>query len=364
MRGLPRFDTEIPVNSLARLIKQVYFPLRGDKGWSLEAFLKQGDIRYFSYGRYALREALIIIGIQKGDAVLMPAFICRELLAAINSLGACPMFYTVGKDLGMAEHPEGLPDARAILAVNYFGFPQDLAPFKAYCTRTGAVLIEDNAHGLLSCDELGQPLGTRGDLGIFSLRKTVALPNGAALILNFAQDRIKLSPQEPFSHQPLARSFRVKQLLRTLSPVLGWRSARLFTSLGRWLRKIRTGHEIVPSPPDAEFQLPENALPCKELIDTLASLDAEGEARRRRELYLALEETIKGAGGEPVFERLPLHVVPYVFPYYASDEQAITVKKTLEKLGLECHRWPELPDAVMHQAPDNYKAVWMVSFIW
>lgn len=352
------------MNSLTRLIKQVYSPPRGNTGWSLEAFLGQGEIRYFSYGRHALREALIAIGIQKGDAVLMPAFICRDLLAAINSLGARPMFYTVGKDLGMAEHPDGLPDARAILAVNYFGFPQNLAPFKAYCSRIGAVLIEDNAHGLLSRDEAGQPLGTRGDLGIFSLRKTVALSNGAALFLNSAQGGIKLSPQEPFSFQPVPWSFRVKQLLRTLSPVLGWRGARLFTSLGRRLRKIRTGYEIAPSPSDAEYRMPGNALPCKELMGTLASVDAEGEARRRRELYLALEETIKGAGGEPVFEHLRPHVVPYVFPFFASEAQAIAVKKMLEKLGLECHPWPELPDAIRVQSPEHYKKVWMVNFIW
>lgn len=352
------------MNTLKLLVEQVYSPLRKNTGWSLDNFLGQGKVRYFSYGRHALREGLIAIGIQKGDAVLIPAFICRDLLAAINSLGACPMFYMVGKDLGMAEHPDGLPNARAILAVNFFGFPQNLAPFKAYCSRTGAVLIEDNAHGLLSRDETGQPLGTRGDLGIFSLRKTVALPNGAALFLNSALAGIELSPQGPFSQQSFPWSFRVKQLLRKLSPVMGWRGTRLFTSLGRRLRKIRTGHEIAPSPPDAEFRMPGNALPCKELIGTLASVDAEGEACRRRELYLALEEPIKDAGGEPVFTQLPLHVVPYVFPFYASEEQASAVKKFLGKLGLECHPWPELPDAVMPQAPGYYKKVWMVNFIW
>lgn len=352
------------VNTLKQLVKQVYYPPRRNSGWSLEAFLGQGEIRYFSYGRHALREALIAIGIQKKDRVLAPAFICRDLLAAINSLGATPVFYTVGKDLGLAESPDNLPKARAILAVNYFGFPQDLVPFKAYCSRTGAVLIEDNAHGLLSCDETGQPLGTRGDLGIFSLRKTVALPNGAALFLNPTQNDIKLSPQAPFLNQPLPWSFRVKHWLRILSPVVGWKGARLFTSLGRWLRKIRTGYEIAPSPVDAEFRMPGNAAPCKELINTLASLDSEGEAQRRRALYLALDATIKNAGGEPVFKQLRPYVVPYVFPFYASEAQALVVKRKLEKLGLECHPWPELPDAVMAQAPEYYKNVWMVNFKW
>ena len=352
------------MNQLDQLVSQVYFPPRRYIGWTLEGFLGQGEIRYFSYGRYALRAALIASGIQKGEGVLVPAFICRDLLAAINLLGAIPLFYKVGKDLGMAALPDVLPKASAILAVNYFGFPQNLAPFKAYCSRTGAVLIEDNAHGLLSRDATGQPLGTRGDLGIFSLRKTISLPNGAALLLNSTQSGIKLSPQEPFSHQPLPRSFRVKQWLRKLTPVLGWRSARLFTSLGRRLRKIRTGYEIAPSSFDAETRMPGSAAPCKELMDILQSVDDEGEAQRRRALYLALEETVKAAGGEPVFEQPHPHVVPYAFPFYASQERVIVVKRALEKLGLECHPWPELPDAVIAQAPEHYKNVWMVNFIW
>ena len=70
---------------------------------------------------------------------------------------------------------------KALLAVNYFGFAQDLAPFREYCLRTGATLIEDNAHGFLSKDTSGVLLGTRADLGITSIRKTFRLVNGAAL---------------------------------------------------------------------------------------------------------------------------------------------------------------------------------------
>lgn len=364
MAKLSRFGTLIPVNTLTQLVEQVYYPPRRDSGWSLEAFLGQGEIRYFSYGRYALQAALTAIGIQQGDGVLVPAFICRDLLAAINSLGATPLYYPVGRGLQMAELPDYLPNARAIVAVNYFGFPQDLASFKAYCDRTGAVLIEDNAHGLLSRDEAGCPLGSRGDLGIFSLRKTFSLPNGAALVLNTAKGNIKLRPQEPFSHRISPHSFRVKVILRKLYPAVGVGLPRLLTLLGRRLRKLRTGNEIPPSPPDAEYQMPGSASPSGELASILAGVDADEETRRRRDLYLALEEIIKGAGGEPVFEMLPRHVVPYVFPFYASGEQVASVKRVLEELRLECHPWPDLPDVIVAQAPEHYKKIWMVNFLW
>lgn len=352
------------MSTLKRLVEQVYFPPHRKTGWSFDAFLGKGSIRYFSYGRYALQAALISSGIKKGEAVLIPGFICRDLLAAINSLGVIPLYYSVGQDLQMAESPDSLPNSRAIVAVNYFGFPQDLAPFKAYCRRNGAVLIEDNAHGLLSCDEDGKPLGTRGDMGIFSLRKTLSLPNGAALLLNSTEGGFKLSSQVAFSPHPLPWAFRVKRLLRKIPPVMGWRVFRLLTLLGRRFRKIRTGYEISPSSPDAELQMPGSPFPSEELMSILVGVDVNEETLRRRALYLALEETIKGAGGEPVFQELRPHVVPYVFPFYASSEQAASVKRVLEKLGLECHRWPELPDAIVDQAPAHYKNVWMVNFLW
>lgn len=353
------------MSNLEQLVEQVYYPPRKSAGWSFETFTGRGETRYFSYGRYALRAALVSIGVGKGDSVLVPAFICRDLLAAINTLGATPLYYGVSKDLQLEDTPESLPGARSIVAVNYFGFPQDLSPFKVYCDRTGAILIEDNAHGLLSRDALRCPLGCRGDLGIFSLRKTIALPNGAALVLNNKDKvNIKLLPQEPFTHQKWALSFRLKVAVRKMHPLVGVFFPRLLILLIRQLRKMRTGSEIAPSPPDAEYQMPESASPCGDMIKFLSTVDADEEIRRRRELYLALEERIKSAGGLPVFENLPAYVVPYVFPFYAYGENIVAVKHMLGKLGLECHPWPELPDAVIRNAPEHYKNVWMVNFLW
>ncbi len=89
---------------------------------------------------------------------------------------------------------------KAVLAVNYFGFAQDLAPFREYCSRTGATLIEDNAHGFLSKDTSGVLLGTRADLGITSIRKTFRLVNGAALYFSGAEYSDSVSEQLEFQN--------------------------------------------------------------------------------------------------------------------------------------------------------------------
>ena len=118
------------------------------------------DVRLFSLGRYALLAALRVTGVSPGDKVLVPGFICRDLLASIHAVQGTPVFYPVDRTLA----PQSLlaaQGAKAILAVNYFGFPQSLEPFRRYCAEHGASLIEDNAHGFLSRDALGHALGSR-----------------------------------------------------------------------------------------------------------------------------------------------------------------------------------------------------------
>lgn len=350
--------------SLVRLIEQVYCPPRARRQWSFEQLVGHGEIRYFSYGRHALREALLAIGVRPGEAILLPGYICRDLLAAIHSVGGVPLYFQVGERLQMESSPDDLPVASAIIAVNYFGFPQDLTPFREYCRRTGAALIEDNAHGLFSRDEGGALLGARGDMGIFSLRKTVPLPDGAALLVTAANKSWKLPAQLPLSNARPSRPFRIKRLLRQMVPWVGTAVPRGLTKLERMLRKLRTGYEIAPPAADAEWVMPESAAPCQELPETLADVDIEREVIRRRELYLALEPVICAGGGEPVFDNLPLHTSPYGFPFRCEEGQTGKIRGMLGEMKLECHKWPDLPGEIAPGAPGYYKSVWLVSFVW
>ena len=348
----------------AERISHLYFSTEGSGGWSFESFVNRRPVRYFSYGRHALYEALRVAGCAKSDNVLLPAFICRDLLSAINQAGATPVYYDVDHQLQLAESPDALPSAKAILAVNYFGFPQRLEPFQKYTKRTGAVLIEDNAHGFLSHDEEGQALGTRGDIGIFSLRKTLMLPNGAAMVVNARDKSYTIKQQIEPEKKGVSISFATKRFLKESPWLINLRMIRHLTSFIRTVRKITSGHWIAPSAPDAEFSLPGNAAPCIELQHSLDHLDAEQEISRRRELYRLLDSVMRQNGFDPVFATLSAQVVPYAYPFYASGNQIDRAKMVLSMINLECFSWPELPDAVAAEAPAEYKSVWMIPFLW
>ena len=87
---------------------------------------KVDAIRYFSLGRHALAAGLRALGVGAGQSILLPEYICRDLLAAVHAVGALPVFYPVALNLCPATPQENWPAASAVLAVDYFGFPQPL----------------------------------------------------------------------------------------------------------------------------------------------------------------------------------------------------------------------------------------------
>ena len=326
-------------------------------------FLSAHGTRYFGLARYALLAALELLDLPRGARVLVPAFICRDLLAAIHVAHAIPVFYAVDETLSPLEPNHKWPQASVVIAVNYFGFPQDLTLFRAYCDRTDAYLIEDNAHGFLSADEHGVWLGARGDMGLFSLRKTMLTPNGAALLVNRENLLPLISKQESFSLVSLPLSFRCKLTLSRLQrqwgiPVVAW--AQNIVRLGRYLR---TGHAITPLAPENEFQLPEGKHAHQYLFRALSEVQPELETNRRRNLYRRFEEELSMYEVRSVFKSLPPHTVPYGYAFYASGDVADKVTGLARASGYDCVPWPDLPEAVAASAPNHYRSLWMINFL-
>ena len=351
---------------LKSLVKKIYSPVyKKDYSVSIEQWLNTDNIRYYSLTRYALESALRMLKIGKGDIVALAEFICRDLISSIYQVGAKVKFYPVDQYLNLACGLEDFPYSKVIVAVNYFGFPQDLTVINDIADKMGAVVIEDNAHGLLSSDLLGIPLGTRTQIGIFSLRKTFPLLNGAALVVNDSELSKLLPEQLPVSAKGEIIGFRLKKILRALVPILGIKPCRILTNLVRIMRKLRTGQQILLPEINAEKIIPGNPRPCKLANEVLSCVDVVAEITRRRELYLYLDKMILGLGGVPVFNSLPDKTSPYVFPFrVVNDENIETIKRYLNQNNLDCYLWPDLPDNIVQNTNSYYRNVWMIPFLW
>jgi len=323
--------------------------------------IDESRVRYYALARQALVQALQLARVGHGDNVLVPALICKDVVASIHTVGATPIFYEVDTNLA----PIGFvkfQNFKAAIAVNYFGFPQDLTIFERQCELVGASLIEDNAHGYLSEDSSNRRLGTRAHLGIISIRKTLRIADGAQLLVN--DNSIKSLPTQltftqlsPGLRQTLQRFLlRIQQSIRL--PLLDWTR-----SLVRIGRKLVTGKALPVSPSSAEFEEIILSAPRESSIKRIKQLDEHAEVERRRALYVKVDSVLTKCEVSPIFTSLPHGCVPYGYPFYASARNAKSAEILVKHLGVEVIHWPDLPESVIDIAPDHYKEVWLVNFL-
>jgi hypothetical protein len=334
----------------------------------LDRFLPDDRTTYCAYGRQALTLGLERLGIGPGDLVLVPGFVCRELLGAVRVVGADVRFYDVDEELRIVPHSldrrGGAGTVRAVVVVNYFGFPQRLDDVAAWCRTRGASLIEDNAHGFLSADD-EVPLGRRGDFGIFSLRKTLALPNGAALVDNRIDAPVR--PGRIAFDGSCGRSnmrWYAKWAARRVIALGGRPIMRSLLGSVRLLRHAATGSSVPTSTAESEFTIPLERLSAH-TAHALRRFAPQTEVDRRRTLFEQCRALLAGAAEiRPLFAELPRGVVPQGFPFLYRGEQPDRFVEEWWRKGLPIVRWPELPAAIAASAPPHYRRVMVVPFLW
>src|SRR6266850_895776 len=140
----------------------------------------------FFWARNAIFHGLRALGVQSGEQILVPAYLCAAAIEPIEAYGAKVAFYAIGGDCGpdwtdLKSKIDG--KTRGILAVHYFGFPCEVQRFRELCDQHNLFLIEDCAHVLKDTQGRRQ-LGDLGDFSVFSWRKFLPLFDGGELILN------------------------------------------------------------------------------------------------------------------------------------------------------------------------------------
>jgi dTDP-4-amino-4,6-dideoxygalactose transaminase len=141
---------------------------------------------------HALEMSALLLDLAPGDEVIVPAFTFVSTVNAFVLRGARPVFADVRPDtLNLDERQ--LPSlitarTKAIVPVHYAGVGCELDQILATAAAAGAVVIEDNAHGLFGSYR-GKPLGTFGAFATQSFHdtKNVTCGEGGALLVNEAR---------------------------------------------------------------------------------------------------------------------------------------------------------------------------------
>lgn len=144
-------------------------------------------------GTAALHLALQVIGIGRGDRVLVPTFAYVAVVNPLLYLGAEPVFVDCDKetwnlDLNLVEsalttcRAEGRP-IKAIIAVHNFGTPTDMERLMRLAVDWEVLVVEDAAESFGGMIE-GKWVGGFGHIGTFSFNsnKTVTAFGGGAVL--------------------------------------------------------------------------------------------------------------------------------------------------------------------------------------
>lgn len=127
-------------------------------------------------GTDALQIALMALGLQPGDEVILPAFTYVATAEVVSLLGLVPVMVDVDYDtfnLSADRLEQALtPRSKAIVPVHLFGHTCNMAPILAFAKRHGLYVVEDNAQALGAVytfpDGTRRHAGTLGHIGCTS----------------------------------------------------------------------------------------------------------------------------------------------------------------------------------------------------
>lgn len=185
-----------------------------------------------SSGTGALTLAYRLLDVRPGDAVWTSTLTFKATIAPAVQMGAVPVFLDVDPGtwtLDPALLAQALDDAarqgrlpKAVVPVDLYGHPCDLAAIVAVCARHGVPVIADSAEGL-GATLHGRHAGAGALLTVFSFNgnKIVTCGGGGALAsadaaLIARAKKLACQAREPaahYEHTELGYNFRLSNLL-------------------------------------------------------------------------------------------------------------------------------------------------------
>jgi dTDP-4-amino-4,6-dideoxygalactose transaminase len=309
---------------------------------------RPGVLTTFS-GRAALDQAAILLGLSAEDVVLCPAYCCGHEIEPFLRRNVEVGFFNVDRrlEIDLDDLRRKLDErTRAILVTHYFGFPQNLEPVRELCAGRDIVLIEDCAHSFLSRDARGF-LGETGDLAVFSMRKTVPIPHGGALLANrFGTTRPPLASPPPAATWVKAMHSWEKSLLARTSSTAQLLASRLLLLLALPSSVAHRGLKLMRAPGsrdslDGSFGYDSRVLSwgmAPLALRILDNVDLEQVVDRRRSNFQILLEALgKDDSLRPLLGSLPEGVCPLTFPVVVS--RGTKLVQQLQARGIAATMW-------------------------
>lgn len=309
---------------------------------------------YFYSARYALSAAIELLQLPLQKSVLLPSYNCGVEVEPFIHCGLQIRWYRVNSDMTIDVDDilnQIGPDISAVLITHYLGFPQPLDVICAVCRENGIAIIEDCAHALLSNCNAG-PLGSLGDVAIFSFRKTLPVPEGGALLVNnvnlLSNKRLACNPNYFSTYYVISEMIRegitsnsqnISFLEKTICN-LNYNIACFVRFIIRSFNKIfnKQLYSLV-YPHNDYFNKQLTCLGISHLAEKIINCnDYVFIKKQRRENFIYLLENIDVEQKYTViFNSLPEGVCPLFFPVLVDNRDIIFQR--LKNEGVDVYKW-------------------------
>jgi len=307
------------------------------------------EVAFVSQGRAAISLALSLEGIGTGASVLIPAFHCDALRAAVRSVGADVDCFEIGEDLQISLESvlrAGRRTTKAVVLPHLFVVRQPPELFRALREQTNWIVIEDCAHSFFS-PETGDQIGANGHYAVGSLSKFFPIGWGGVLASSERRIDLRLARAGPYRDLKLfANAIEAAASYGGLGPF-----SSSVQGLLAQISKIR-GYRPTIIPADTRLE-GANSRDFKEDVDLallnrdagrLAPAMAYRLARdglrlaRRQEVAAAIQDLISSLRpNEAPLRTTQPEFPPYVVPLILPDPKRQFAR--LRESGVPLYRW-------------------------
>lgn len=266
-------------------------------------------------GTTALHLALVVMGLQPGDEVLIPTVTYIATANAVRYCGATPVLVDVcpgTMNIDPADMERHLtPKTKGIIPVHLYGHPAEMGPIIDFAKAHDLFVLEDaaEAHG---AEHLGQKVGTFGQCSVFSFFGNKIITTGEGGMVTTDDDELAAKLR-------LYRGQGMDPKRRYWFPVVGYnyRMTNIQAAIGLAQmehidqalverERLAGWYNEALAPIANHIMLPKQALWAKQVYWMYTIFLREGGEVQRDAVMRALDEL--GIETRPVF--YPMHILP------------------------------------------------------
>lgn len=301
-----------------------------------------------SSGRDSLVLIINALGLSHNCEVLLPAYLCGEILRPFKEANIKFTFYKINADLSIDINDiekRITKETKILLVIHYFGYPQPIEELQKLSREHSLLLIEDSVQSFLTRYN-GKFLGCFGDVAFNSFIKFLPVLDGSLLLLNNKEikdnwQNLKLSKRSLNYLAYISLRF-LAMSIKSLSVSMGIIPKPLFLWLFAEANKM---FDKYPKPVRISFI-------SKTLLESF-NFDHITWKRRRNFQYLL--DNWHSDIVQPLFHELPTDVCPLGFPVVVKGKRDHIKEELIKRKVYPPIHWNLPPDIDKEEFKTSWK---------